>query len=212
MMKNRLNSDINHFDMASDACLNLIDLFLQISDDQIDSQSLSQKESEVIITLEKRLVEIKKRKLFVENPLNANSIYEYIALYFQEYPEKRFSLFRDKIINQEAFSKIEKKILKVTDIKPSVMAKVCQHISLNINDAIELIKRTIQLNLIGNSTANSMARHSYNKGLKEKDASMAKGLNELLLKASKNKPIGKEVINNEMESDLYIEEFKSYYK
>ena len=211
-MKDRLNSNINHFDIASDACLNLIDLFLQISDDQIDNQSLSQKESEVIIKLEKRLSEIKKRKLFIENPLNVNSIYEYIALYFEEYPEKRLSLLRDKIISQEALSKIEKKILKVIDVKPFVMAKVCQHVSLNINDAIELIKRTIQLNFIGTSTVNSMARHSYNNGLKEKDASMAKGLNELLLKASKNKPIGKESDNNEMESNLYIEELKSYYQ
>lgn len=211
-MKDRLNSNINHFDIASDACLNLIDLFLQISDDQIDNQSLSQNESEVIIKLEKRLAEIKKRKFVIENPLNTNSIYEYITLYFQEYPDKRLPLFHDKTISPDVLSKIEKKLLKVRDIKPSIMAKICQHISLNINDAIELIKRTIQLNFIGNSTVNSMARHSYNSGLKEKDASMAKGLNELLLKASKNKPIGKEAGNNEMERNLYIEELKSYYQ
>ena len=67
-MKDRLNSNINHFDIASDACLNLIDLFLQISDDQIDNQSLSQNESEVIIKLEKRLAEIKKESLLLKIP------------------------------------------------------------------------------------------------------------------------------------------------
>ncbi len=209
-MNNRSRSNTIHFDLPSEACIYLIDYLTQLNDDQIDENSLSVKEDEIILKLEKEAENIKKRKSIILNPKNAIHLYEYISAYFKEYPEKKQTLLSRLSFKRDIVYKIEKKTIKIKDINPSLLAIICQSVSLNINDAIELIKQSIKLNVIGNSTANSMARYSYNKDLGDKDRSMQKGLNELLLKANNNLVVNS-ANNTDRLIDEYIENFKKNY-
>jgi len=210
-MKKKLDGDNAPVDFTNDAYIRLADCLSQLSETHINNEFLSVKEDELIIKLERKLKEVKKRRDIILKPKHATSLYDYIIAFFKEYPEKRkevsFALPGDK----KTLYGIEKKNIRIIDINPALLAMICKKIALSLQDAVDLTQKTIQLDNIGNSTASSMARYSYKNGLEEKGESMQKGLNELLLKANadKSQTISKKI--NSSKVVRYIEEFKEKY-
>jgi hypothetical protein len=210
-MKKKLGSDNAHIELTNDAYIRLADCLSQLNEAHIDNEFLSIKEDELIIKLERQLKEAKRRMRIISEPKHATSLYDYIIVFLKEYPEKRKEISFALPNDTKALYGIEKKIIKIIDINPASLAMICKKIALSLQDAVNLTQKTIQLDNIGNSTANSMARYSYKNGLEEKGESMQKGLNELLLKANANKPLTTSTKTNSSIVSRYIEEFKEKY-
>lgn len=134
----------------------------------------------------KDILEVKEK---LKNPNKVSSFQEYIQLFLEDkgFPAEeeliQYGLERD-LIRTIIFDPIY-----ILEIPPLKIANLSKRLRLSLESAKLLIKRTCEIISIKPSTRGVMARYSPRNGLDEKDISMKRGVQELMLKASQRRPL-----------------------
>jgi hypothetical protein len=162
--------------------------------------------------LVKRYLEIRERIQLLENPVTLNTIGDYLSIFLQCKKLSLSDLCGHVKISEDVIRPLtHTPSSDLLNIAPNILAKVCQAIDLTLENALILLRKTFQLASLEIATSHAMARYSP-KTDEKKSSSMKKGVQELLLKASANKPFKKQIdalITSQIET--YLQSFQESY-
>lgn len=151
------------------------------------------------------------RKL--ENPESLNSFWDYLRLLIESNKVTLESLADGLNVNSGKLNDFLSNRANLMDADPINLSSICRSFGLTLNVAKSLIEKTVKLPVISKLQGGEMARYAYNGNADNKDKSMNSGAQELLLKASKKKPL--KIESQVTESDdfkLFLAKFEAAYK
>lgn len=154
--------------------------------EESDTKDITDEALSTFMQKKNNVLEIRNK---LKNPDKVSSFQEYIQLFLED---KGFPGEEELIqygIERDIISTIISDPIYILEIPPSKIANLSKRLLLSLESAKLLIKRTCEIISIKPSTRGVMARYSPRNGLDEKDISMKRGVQELMLKASQRRPL-----------------------
>lgn len=149
----------------------------------------------------------------LENPESLNSFWDYLRLLVESNKVTLESLAKGLNVNSGKLNDFLNNRTSLMNVDPINLSSLCRSFGLTLNVAKSLIEKTVKLPVISALQGGEMARYAYNGNEDNKDKSMNSGAQELLLMASKKKPL--KVESQITESDdfkLFLAKFEAGYK
>jgi hypothetical protein len=171
-----------------------------------------EKEDCLVEALMQKIQEKKELANKLKNIQSVNGFGEYLNIYFTFHEIEYSELSTICNLDDSNIKILINNKIPIREIEPLSLAKLARYIDLKLEQAYELITKTIQINLGNFSARNALARFDPKKGIEIKGKSMSSGINELLLKANKVQPLSSKEISFDEQTNIYLQKFVDCYR